>query len=178
VLRRGRHDEAVVRQRLDSGSVSRHIAADPHALYDIVADITRMPELSSDIIHCEWIDGATGAAIGARFKATNKFGRGPPVSNRPVVTVASPGRELAFSRRAPFSGTLEWRYQFIPESRGTRVIESYTVTEPLHWFGWFMLSVLKGSKDRRGEMHASMGATLDRLDAVATGAADRSNEAR
>jgi hypothetical protein len=68
--------------------------------------------------------------------------------------------------RAPFSGTLEWRYRFVfvPESDGTRVIESYTVTEPLHWFGWFMLTVLKGSRDRRSEMRASMEATLDRLD--------------
>jgi hypothetical protein len=137
------------------------------ALYDIVADITRTPELSPDILYCEWVGGATGPAVGARFKATNKFGRGPRVSNRPVVIVAEPGREFAFSRRAPFSGTLEWRYRFVPESDGTQVIESYTVTEPVHWFGWFMLTVLKGSRDRRSEMRASMEATLDRLDAIA-----------
>jgi hypothetical protein len=149
------------------------------ALYDIVADITRTPELSPDIVYCEWVGGATGPAVGARFKATNKFGRGPRVSNRPVVTVAEPGREFAFSRRAPFSGTLEWRYRFVPESDGTRVIESYTVTEPVHWFGWFMLTVLKGSRDRRSEMRASIEATLDRLDAIAhaSGAARHSDDA-
>jgi hypothetical protein len=157
----------VVRQPLDSDSVSRHVAAGPKVLYEIVADITRTPELSPDIVYCEWVDGATGPVVGARFKATNKFGRGPRVSNRPVVTVAEPGRDFAFSRRAPFSGTLEWRYRFVPELDGTRVIESYTVTEPVHWFGWFMLSVLKGSRDRRSEMRASMEATLDRLDAIA-----------
>jgi hypothetical protein len=158
----------VVRQRLDSDSVSRHVAADPHTLYRIVADVTRMPELSPEIVHCQWVDGAAGPAVGARFKATNKFGRGPRVSNRPTVISVDPGREFAFSRRAPFSGTIEWRYEFVPESDGTRVIESYTVTEPVHWLGWFMLSVLKGSKDRRSEMRASMKATLDQLAAVAT----------
>jgi Polyketide cyclase / dehydrase and lipid transport len=157
-----------VRQQLDTDSVSRHIAATPHSLYNLVADVTRTPEVSPDIVHCEWIDGATGPAVGARFKATNKFGRGPRVANRPVVVVAEPGREFAFRRRAPFSGTLEWRYQFIPESDGTRVIESYTVTRPLHWFGWFMLSVLKGSTDRRVELRTSMAATLERIDAIAT----------
>jgi Polyketide cyclase / dehydrase and lipid transport len=168
-----------VRQRLDADSVLRHVDAEPHALYAIVADVTRAPELSPDISHCTWIGGATGPTVGARFKATNKFGRGPPVSNKPVVTVADPGREFAFSRRAPFSGTLEWRYQFVPEGDGTRVIESYTVTEPVHWFGWFMLSILKGSKDRRTELRASMSTTLDRLAALATApaATDRSDEA-
>jgi len=158
---------AVVRQRLDCDGVSRHISAAPKALYEIVSDVTRTPELSPDIVFCEWVDGATGPAVGARFKATNKFGRGPRVSNRPVVIVAEPGREFAFSRRAPFSGTLEWRYRFVPESNGTRVFESYTVTEPVHWFGWFMLTVLKGSRDRRSEMRGSMEATLARLDAIA-----------
>lgn len=169
----------MVRQQLDSDCVSRQIAAAPTTLYEIVADITRTPELTPDIVYCEWVDGATGPAVGARFKATNKFGRGPRVSNRPVVTVAEPGREFAFSRHAPFSGTLEWRYRFAPESDGTRVIESYTVTEPIHWFGWFMLTVLKGSRDRRSEMHASMEATLDRLDAIvhASGATRHSDDA-
>jgi len=166
-----------VRQQLDTDQVSRHIAATPHALYEIVADVTRTPELSPDIVRCEWVGDSTGPAVGARFKATNKFGRGPRVSNRPVVITADPDREFAFSRRAPFSGTLVWRYQFIPEANGTRVIESYTVTEPVHWFGWFMLTVMKGAKDRRREMRASMATTLDRLDAIAATPPNRGRRA-
>lgn len=175
--RRGQQD-AIVRQQLDGDSVSRHIKASPRALYAILSDVTRTPELSTDIVHCEWLDGATGPAVGARFKATNKFGRGPQVSNTPVVIAADPGRAFAFSRRAPFAGTLEWRYQLTEEGDGTNVVESYAVTEPVHWFGWFMLTVLKGSKDRRSEMRASMNATLARLDTIAStdGAARRARQ--
>ncbi|MCA1783621.1 MAG: SRPBCC family protein [Intrasporangiaceae bacterium] len=70
----------------------------PQALYDIIADVTRMPELSPEIVSCEWINGATGPAVGAQFRAKNHAGRGPDWHNTPVITVADRGHEFAFSR--------------------------------------------------------------------------------
>jgi hypothetical protein len=156
----------MLRQKLTSSSAERHIDAPPELLYDLVADVTRTPELSPDIVSCRWLDGATGPTVGARFKAINRADRGPNWSNKPVVTIADPGREFAFARSEPFAGTIHWRYTFTPEGTGTRVVESYSVIRPLTVIGWFIIGVLYGRKDRRTDLQASMEATLDRLAAL------------
>ena len=152
-----------MRQDLTTDAVDRYIEASPEALYDLIADVTRTPEITPDIVRVEWLDGATSAAVGARFKAINKQGRGPAWSNKPVITTLEPGREIAWARTEPFGGTVEWRYRFEPEGTGTRVIESYQVIKPLALMGWFIIGTLYGLKDRRGDLRASMLRTLDRL---------------
>jgi ligand-binding SRPBCC domain-containing protein len=152
-----------MRQELTTDTVERYIEAPPEVLYDIVSDVTRTPERTPDIVRCEWLDGATGPAVGARFKAINKQGRGPNWSNKPVVTVADRGTEFSFTRTEPFAGTILWRHQFVAEGDGTRVVESYEVIEPVSAVGWFIIDTLYGMKDRRSELRASMSASLDRL---------------
>jgi hypothetical protein len=152
-----------VRQQLTSDSVSRSIQASPEALYDVVADVTRTPDLSPEVVACQWIDGATGPAVGARFVARNSAGRGPDWNNKPVVTVADRGREFAFARTERGAGTLVWRYRFTPEGSGTLVTESYEVTSPVALVGWFIIGVLYGNKDRRGDLRRGMTTTLERL---------------
>lgn len=156
-----------MRQNLTSGTVERYVAASPELLYDIVADVTRTPELSPEVVKCTWAKGATGPAVGARFRAVNSAGRGPSWPNWPVVVAAERGKEFAFSRTEPFAGTLEWRYRFIPEGTGTNVVESYTVTKPVSIIGWFLIDTLYGLKDRTGDLRNGMTATLDRLAAIA-----------
>lgn len=157
-----------MRQNLTTDTVERFIEASPNLLYDIVSDVTRTPELSPEVVKCTWVKGAKGPAVGARFRAINSVGRGRRWPNWPVVTTADPGREFAFSRTEPFAGTLEWRYRFIPEGTGTRVVESYTVTKPVTTIGWFMIDTLCGLKDRAGDLRRGMTETLDRLAAVAS----------
>ena len=152
-----------MRQELTTDSVERYIDAPPEALYDLIADVTRTPERTPDIVRCEWLDGATGPAVGVRFKAINKQGRGPKWSNKPVVTVADRGREFSFTRTEPFGGTILWRHRFESEGSGTRMIESYEVLEPVSVIGWFIIDTLYGLKDRRGQLRASMIASLDRV---------------
>lgn len=156
-----------MRQNLTTDTVERFIEASPEMLYDIVSDVTRTPELSPEIVKCTWVRGATGPAVGARFKAINSAGRGPDWPNWPVVLRADRGKEFTFSRTEPLGGTLEWRYQFIPEGTGTKVIESYTVTKPIARMGWFLIGTVSGLKDRAGDLRAGMSSTLNRLAAIA-----------
>ncbi|HEY5335086.1 MAG TPA: SRPBCC family protein, partial [Mycobacteriales bacterium] len=120
-----------MRQELTTDQVSRYIQASPHTLYELVSDVTRTPELTSAIVSCTWLDGASGPAVGARFKAINAAGRGPNWSNRPVVITAEPDQEFAWARTEPFAGTVAWHYTFTPEGTGTRVTESYEVIKKL-----------------------------------------------
>ena len=152
-----------MRQDLTTDTVERYIEAPPEVLYAILSDVTRTPERTPDIVRCEWLDGATGPAVGARFKSINKQGRGPNWSNKPVVTVADPGREFTFTRTEPFAGTIEWKHVLTAEGTGTRVTESYTVLKPLTIVGWFIIGTLYGLKDRQTDLHNSMVDSLDRL---------------
>ena len=149
-------------QTLDRDELSITIAAPPEDVYAFVADVTRTPELSPEILACSWLDGATGPAVGARFVATNKAGR-MRWHNRPVVLTAEPGHEFAFARTEPFGGTVEWRYRFEPDSGGTLVTESYEVTRPITRIGWLIIGGLAGCKDRRSDLRRGMEQTLQRL---------------
>jgi hypothetical protein len=154
-------------QHLEHDTVSLHVAAPAAAIYELVADVTRTPEFSPEIVECTWLDGATGPAVGARFKARNKMPNRPTFSNKPVVTIAEPETTFAFARTEPFGGTVEWRYDFTPDGDGTLVTESYEVTTPVSRFGWFIIGTLFGRKDRVTDLRAGMTTTLERLRAVA-----------
>jgi len=154
-------------QHLDHDTVSLRIAAPPAAIYGLVADVTRTPEFSPEIVECTWLDGATGPVVGARFKARNKMPNRPTFSNKPVVTVVEPDAAFAFARTEPFGGTVVWRYDFTPDGDGTLVTETYIVTKPVSRFGWFIIGTLFGRKDRVTDLRAGMKTTLERMRAVA-----------
>ena len=65
-----------MRQELTTDSVERYVEASPQVIYDLISDVTRTPERTLDVVRCEWLDGATGPAVGARFKSVNHQGRG------------------------------------------------------------------------------------------------------
>jgi hypothetical protein len=153
-------------QQLDHDEVSLHMEARPEDVYALVADVTRMPEFSPEVLECTWLDGATGPAVGARFKATNKVGNRPSWHNKPVVTVVEPARQFSFARTEKFAGTVEWTYRFEVDGDGTLVTESYDVTTELSPIGWFVIGVLFGRKDRRADLHAGMETTLQRMRAA------------
>jgi hypothetical protein len=163
-------------QTLDRDEVSLFIQAPPERLYGLVADVTRMPELSPELVRCVWLDGATGASVGARFEATNQLPRGRAWKNRPVVTIAEPGREFAFSRTEKMAGTVVWRYRFEPERTGTHVTESYEVTRPISRLGWFIIERLFGGHDRRTALRVGMEETLERLRHVAEAASPTTSD--
>jgi ligand-binding SRPBCC domain-containing protein len=150
-------------QTLDRDEVSIVVAAPPETVYEFVADVTRMPELSPDVVSVRWLDGATGPAVGARFEAVNQGPTGKRWKNRPVITEADPGRAFAWVRIEPLAGRIAWRYRFEAVDGGTRVIESYDVEKPVSRLGWFVIERLFQGGDRRAALRAGMRATLERL---------------
>jgi hypothetical protein len=154
-----------MQQTFDHDEVRLVMAAPPEAVYDVVADISRMPELSPEVVSCEWLGGATGPVVGARFKARNKFSRGPAIGNKPVITAVEPGRKISWSRTEPFGGTVEWTYELLPHAEGTEVVESYRTLKPVSRFGWVIISTFS-SKERAKLQRAGMEETLQRLRAV------------
>jgi hypothetical protein len=158
---------ATMTQRGSHDEVSLDIAAPPDVVYGLVSDITRMGEWSPECRSCRWTGGATGPAVGARFKARNKGQRGPSWFNTPTVMTADPGREFSFNRNGPGIGSYTWRYRFAPTAGGTRVTESYDVERPLHPAMNWMTEKWVGSADRDADLRQGMQVTLARVKAAA-----------
>ena len=154
-------------ERRRSDSVSIEIGAPPEVVYDLVADITRMGEWSPECYHCEWTKGATGPAVGARFKARNKGGRGPSWFNTPVVTVADPGREFAFNRSGPAIGSYTWRYVIEPTPTGSKLTEGFEAERALGAAMTWITEKWTGSDDRDADLHEGMLTTISKVKAAA-----------
>ena len=92
-------------------SVTALIRTDPATVYDLISDINRMNQFSPETVQTSWLDGATEARVGARFKGTNAIG-GTRWSTKPVVTTADPGQRFAFT--VPGRSGPVWTYQLEP----------------------------------------------------------------
>jgi uncharacterized protein YndB with AHSA1/START domain len=154
-------------ERKSHDAVSIDIAAPPERVYALVADISRMGEWSPECFHCVWTKGATGPAVGARFKARNKGGRGPAWFNTPVVTTAEAGRGFAFNRSGPGIGSYTWSYALEPIPSGTRLTESFDAEKPLGKAMTWITAKWTGSTDRDADLHEGMTTTVARIKAAA-----------
>jgi hypothetical protein len=152
--------------RLDHDEARICIPADADFLYDLVSDVTRTPEWSPEVVACAWLDGAAGAAVGARFTARNRR-RWFSWSNRPVVAVTDRGRQFAFTRTEPGGGTICWSYRFEPDAAGTSVLLSYDVLRPVPASLHVILRLLFGVRDLRADLHANLQTSLRRLAEIA-----------
>ncbi len=140
--------------------VSVHVDAPPDAVYSVVSDVTRMGEWSPETTKCVWVDGATGPAVGAHFKGSNKRGM-VRWSTTPTVVAADAGREFAFDVGAD----TRWTYRFEPDGTGTKLSESLTMLRDLKWY-YGIAHRLMGVKDRRVDLEQGMTTTLGRIKAV------------
>ena len=100
--------------------VTSAIAAPPEQLYGLVSDITNMGRWSPECHRCEWVDGASGPEVGARFKGWNKRG---VMRWSTVSTVIAADAPAHFAWEVDRSG-MRWGYRFEPDgSGGTKVTE-------------------------------------------------------
>ena len=144
--------------------VERTIAAPAEVIYDLVADVTRVGEWSPECIDASWLDGATGPAVGARFKGKNKLGF---VNWSTTPTVAEADRGKVFAFKVPKDVGPLWRYEFHAVEGGTRAVETVEQQKPINAFIRF-LQRRNGVTNRDAHVEEGMKITLDRLAAAAT----------
>ena len=141
-------------------SVSTDIAADPKVVYDLVSDLARMGEWSPENQGGKWKGGATGPAVGAKFKGKNKLGW-RQWSTDVVVTTASAPTEFAFDVSALGMPVAKWAYTIAPNAAGCTVTETYTDSRSgmLKKIG----AALTGVSDRDTHNSGGMETTLANL---------------
>ena len=143
--------------------VERTIAAQPEEVYDLIADVTRMGEWSPETVEAEWLDGATGPEVGARFRGKNELGPNK-WSTKPTVVTAERGTTFAF--KVPGKSGPTWRYDFRPCDEGTVVTESVSQERRSPLF-IRLLQKRAGVTDREASLREGMTTTLNRLAAAA-----------
>lgn len=158
-------DEESTMPTATHGEARINVAAAPDRVYELVTDITRMGDWSPECYQCDWLEGATGAVVGARFRGHNRLGfyRWQTTA---IVTVADPGREFAFTV-VHDNGREEtrWCYQFAPTSSGTALTESYR-------FLWCPISNRIGELfvPRNHQLRRGLQQTVERIKSAAEGA--------
>lgn len=146
---------------MSSQQVSIDVAAPPAVVYDLLADITRMPDWSPEVTRCAWLGGATKAQPGARFRGWSRKGwrRWSTLS-----TVSKADRPVRFEWHVRFVGlpVATWRYRFTTEDgHGTTIIE--TVIDQRGRLLRQMSPLITGSKNRQARNDETMHVTLERL---------------
>lgn len=154
------------REAAASGGANITIRGAPERLWDMVADVSRMGEWSPETVRAEWLDGATGAAVGARFKGYNRRGK-VRWSTVCEVTEAVRGRSFAFAVGGAARPETIWRYQFEPVGDEANVIETFELVKPLGLFSRLFTRLTTGVKDRPADLEAGVRSTLRRLKQVA-----------
>jgi len=114
------------------GSVTVHMNAPADRVWDLIADIRNTPKYSPEVFESEWLDGATGPALGARFRGHVKRNEiGPIYWTTCRVTACEPGREFGFAVLGGDKAINNWHYALAPAGDGTDVTESFWMTPGL-----------------------------------------------
>ncbi|HZR12622.1 MAG TPA: SRPBCC family protein [Acidimicrobiia bacterium] len=144
------------------GSVTVHMSVPPENVWDLVSDVTKIGRYSPETFEAEWLDGATGPAVGARFRGHVKRNQKWPVYwTTCTVVTCDPPREFAFGVGPGDKPLNTWRYRMQPAGDGTDVTESFELRDvwPMRIY-WALLGWARGRTNRNG-----MRTTLERIKA-------------
>ncbi len=141
-------------------TTERVIHAPPEAIFDLLADASRHPDIDgSGAVKQAKSDAPARLSLGATFGMSMKMGIGYSMVN--TVVEFEDGRRIAWQARPPgFLGHIAagriWRYELEPVEGGTRVRESWDISKD------HQRRMLKlGGLPRKTE--ANMAKTLERI---------------
>ena len=103
--------------------VTRVIAATPSQLWPYVSDIDLPARFSSEFRGAEWLDGATGPALGARFRGTNEHPAAGRWQVECTIVEFEPERAIGWKVAGPDGAAAQWRFTLEPVEGGTRVTQ-------------------------------------------------------
>ena len=106
-------------------SESIEIAASPERAFRVLSDLPGMGSLSPENTGGQWLDGATSARLGARFRGTNERD-GDEWWTIAKVTVFEPPTSFTFEVTWHRFRISLWEYRVEKTKKGCRVTESWT----------------------------------------------------
>ena len=148
------------------------MAASPERIWNLVSDVTNTSRFSPETFEAKWLDGATGPAVGVRFRGhVRRNRRGPTYWTTCTIVTCEPGRDFAFTVGVRDRAVNTWRYQLEANGDGTDVTESFELADTaILRLYWKIAGRARGRTNVNG-----MRATLDRIKAEAEAAPDGVN---
>jgi len=146
------------------GSVTVRMAAPAEKIWDLIADVRNTGRFSPEVFESEWLDGATGPALGAKFRGHVRRNEiGPVYWTTCRVTACEPGREFGFAVLGTGDTAVNnWHYRLMPRGDGTDVTESFRlISSPLISVFWVFGGFLRQRRNLR-----DMRTTLERIKSV------------
>jgi uncharacterized protein YndB with AHSA1/START domain len=137
--------------------------APPERIWELVSDVTQIGRYSPETFEAEWLGGATGPAVGVRFRGHVKRNeKGPVYWTTCTVLVSEPGREFTFGVGNKDKPLNVWSYKLQPAGEGTDVTESFQLAQlPALRLYWACLGWARGRRNRD-----DMRRTLERIKAA------------
>lgn len=97
------------------------IDAPPERVWPLVSDVELMPGMSSELQSVEWLDGASGAALGVRFVGRNRHEAMGEWTATSQIVEFEPGRVFAWAVGDPGDPAATWRFDLEPKDGGTEL---------------------------------------------------------
>jgi len=141
-------------------TVTVHMAAPAEKIWGLVSDVTRIGLYSPETFEAEWLEGATGPAVGAKFRGhVKRNGWGPIYWTTCTVLECEPGKTFTFGVGTGEKPLSIWGYTMTPAGDGTDVTESFNLapTAALRLY-WALLGWARGKTNRQ-----DMRTTLERI---------------
>jgi uncharacterized membrane protein len=99
------------------------IGAQPGRVWGLVSDIELMPAMSSELQSVEWLDGADGPAVGARFRGRSRHEALGEWESTSYVVEFEPERVFGWAVGDPARPAALWRFRLEPKDGGTDLSE-------------------------------------------------------
>ena len=109
--------------------VSLTMAAPPERIWALVSDVTRVGEWSGECVAAEWVEGAEGPVVGARFLG-HQLREDQTWETTSVVIESEPGVSFAWAVGDPANPSATWRYQLTCDGSGGTVVCYQAVMGP------------------------------------------------
>ncbi|MFG2648758.1 SRPBCC family protein [Streptomyces sp. NPDC048436] len=159
-----------------TAEVSRHIAASPERVWELVSDIALMPTLSAELRSVEWLGGATRPACGARFVGRSEhasFGEWQTTSY--VVECEAP-HVFAWAVEDPERPSAVWRFTLRAADDGGTELTQWMRMGPGRSGLSYAIDRMPEKEQkivfvRMREFERNMATTLDAIKRLAEGAA-------
>ncbi len=103
--------------------VQTWIDASAARVWQVVSDIDLMPTMSDELQAVEWLDGASGPSVGARFVGHNKHESLGEWATTSEIVECVPERALAWAVENRDNPTATWRFSLNEKDGGTVLSE-------------------------------------------------------
>jgi uncharacterized protein YndB with AHSA1/START domain len=149
-----------------TGAATVEVDASPDQVWALLADVTRNGDWGHESQPGEWLDGATAAAPGARFRGRNRHGRTKWARVCEVLAADAP-RVISW-RTVPsrlYNDSTVWTYELAPTAAGCRITQRFEVLKLGPVMDRLFYAFIPAHRDRS----AALEGDLRRLGDVAAG---------